>query len=429
MPVDQHSDPFEDRVAAELRAAGGGFEPDLTALTTAGLARGRRLRLRRRAAVVGGAASLALVGVGGALLLPGGGPAPDRSSVAASGSSSPSAEPKVPAVSAQELLSTLKEQLGQGKFSEERGSGTGDRGTYAALVWDDGDGAAAVSVNLDRVQPGGDEARQLATCPDKLFIPYDDCKSSRLDDGSVLKIVQGYEYPDKRVPTKWWYADLVTAKGQHVSVSEWNAAAEKDAPVTRDQPPLDNAGLQKVATAPAWLKAIDALPAPPSQEPEPTHSAPVTDVTKRLVSLLPDTVEVVSHSSDEDEYGYVVVDDGKGKSLVEINVQPNMGDLLGESMFSGAEDVGDGTMLVTHEDAGDKDVAGAVRWTVDTVRINGLRVVISAYNQGGPHEAPGREKPALTIDQLKTIALSSLWGPSREDLYGHKSGQKNSDQG
>ncbi|MFC8346409.1 hypothetical protein [Streptomyces sp. NPDC057280] len=425
MPVDQHSDPFEGRVAAELRAAGGGFEPNLSALTTAGLARGRRLRLRRRAAVVGGAASLALVGVGGALLLPGGGgPGRDQSSVAAD----PSGTATLPAVSGQELIDTLKERLGHGKFSEEHGAGTGDKaGPYAALVWDDGDGASAVSVNLNRVEVGGDEARQLAQCPDKLLAPYDDCKSSRLDDGSVLKIVQGYEYPDKREPTKWWYADLVTAKGQHVSVSEWNAAAEKGSPVTRTEPPLDNAGLKELATAPAWLKAIDAIPAPPSQEPTP--SAPVTDAAKTLAGLLPDGMQVVSRSKDGDGYGYVVVDDGKGKSLVEINVQPDMGDLLSDSIFEGAEDVGDGTMLVTREDAGDKDVAGTVRWTVDTVRINGLRVVISAYNSGGPHDAPGRDTPALTKDQLKEIALSSAWGPSRKDLYGQKSGQKNSDQG
>jgi len=427
MPVHQHSDPFEDRLAAGLRDAGQAFDPDLHTLTTAGLVRGRRLRLRRRAAVVGGAASLALVGLGGVLLLPGGGgPDRDQSSVAAD----PSSTSTLPPVSGQELIDTLKEQLGKGKFSEERSAGTGDRsGPFAALVWDDGDGAAALSVNLNRVRPGGDEARQLAQCPDKLFFPYDDCKSSRLDDGSVLKIVQGYEYPDKREPTKWWYADLVTAKGQHVSVSEWNAAAEKGSPVTRTEPPLDNAGLKRLATAPAWLKAIDAIPAPPSQEPEPTESAPATDAAKTLVGLLPDGMQVVSRSKGQDAYGYVVVDDGKGKSLVEINVQPDMGDLLGDGIFEGAEQQADGTMLVTREDAGDKDVPGTVRWTVDTVRINGLRVVISAYNSGGPHDAPGRDKPALTLEQLKKIALSSAWGPSREDLYGKKSGQKNSDQG
>ncbi|MDT7840954.1 hypothetical protein [Streptomyces justiciae] len=428
MPVDQHSDPFEDRVAAELRAAGGGFEPDLTALTTAGLARGRRLRLRRRAAVVGGAASLALVGVGGALLLPGGGPDADQSSVA----STPSARSTAAPVSGEELISTLKEQLGYGKFSQESGRGTADKpGPYASLVWDDGDGGSAVSVSLEKVEPGSENARQWAECPDKTFTPYDSCRTSRLDDGAVLRILQGYEYPDKREPTKFWSADLITAKGQHVAAYEWNAEAEKGSPVTRPEPPLDAAELKKLVTAPAWLTAVDAIPEadkPSSPAPEET-TAPTTDIRKTLVDLLPSGLTPVSRGGDESGWGYVVVDDGKGKSLVEINVQPDMGDLLGEGMFEGAEEVGDGTMLVTHEDAGDKDVAGTVRWTVDTVRINGLRVVISAYNSGGPHDAPGRDKPALTMEQLKTIALSPAWGPSREDLYGHKNGQKNSDQG
>lgn len=423
MPAQQHSDPFEDRVAAELRDAGGRFDADPHALTTAGLARGRRLRLRRRAAVVGGAASLALVGVGGALLLPGGGSDPDPSSVA----SKPSATATVPPVSGQELISTLKEQLGYGKFSQETGRGTADS-PYAWLVWDDGDGGSVVSVSMERVEPGTEQTRQWTECPDKTFTPYDSCRTSRLDNGSVLRILQGYEYPDKREPTKHWSADLITPRGQHVAVYEWNAEAEKGSPVTREDPPLDAAELKKLVTAPAWLTAVDAIPKEDrSSLAKPEETSPASgDIRKDLAYLMPDGVKVVSRGGDESGWGYVVVDDGKGKSLVEINVQPNMGDLLGESIFEGAEEVGDGTMLITREDAGDKDVSGAVRWTVDTVRINGLRVVISALNAGGPHDAPSRDKPALTMEQLKKIALSSKWGPSREEAL---TGQKNSDQG
>ncbi|MFF7448753.1 MULTISPECIES: hypothetical protein [unclassified Streptomyces] len=422
MPVHQHSDPFEDRVAAELRDAGGRFSADPHALTAAGLSRGRRLRLRRRAAIVGGAASLALVGVGGALLLPGGSDA-DPSSVA----SKPRATATVPPVSGQELISTLKEQLGYGKFSQETGRGTEDA-PYAWLVWDDGDGGSVVSVNMDRIEPGTENARQLTECPDKAFTPYDSCRTNRLDNGSVLRILQGYEYPDKREPTKHWTADLITPKGQHVAVYEWNAEAEKGSPVTREDPPLDAAELKKLVTAPAWLTAVDAIPKedrPSPAGPEET-AAPTTDIRKTLVDLLPDGLTPVSRGGDESGWGYVVVDDGTGKSLVEINVQPGMGDLLGGSLFEGAEEVGDGTMLVTREDAGDKDVPGAVRWTVDTVRINGLRVVVSALNASGPHDAPSRAKPAVTMEQLKKIALSSKWGPSREES---QTGQKNSDQG
>jgi hypothetical protein len=427
MPVQQHSDPFEDRVTAELHEAGGRFDADLHSLTAAGLARGRRLRLRRRAAVVGGAASLALVGVGGALVLPGGGTDPEKASVGSKSSASPSASATVAPVSDKELISTLKEQLGSGKFSQETGRGTSDA-PYAWLVWDDGHGGSVVSVGMERVEPGTENARQWTECPDKNLTPYDGCTTSRLADGSVLKIFQGYEYPDKREPTKFWSADLITPTGQHVSVYEWNAEAEKGSPVTREEPPLDPAELKKLVTAPAWLKAVDAIPKEDdSSLAQPEETSPASgDIRKDLAHLLPDGVDMVSTGGDESGWGYIVVDDGKGKSMVEINVQPNMGDLTGESIFDDAETLPDGTMVATRVDAGDKDVSGAVRWTVDTVRINGLRVVISAMNAAGPHAAPSRAKPALTMEQLKKMALSSKWGPSREELL---TGQKNSDQG
>ncbi|MDN3028165.1 hypothetical protein [Streptomyces sp. S.PB5] len=418
MPVQQHSDPFEDRVAAELRAAGGTFDADLTSLTSAGLTRGRRLRLRRRAAIAGGAASLALVGVGGTLLLPGGGADAEQATVGTSATAS--ASPSVPPVSAQEMIGTLKELLGYGKFSQESSRGTADQlGPFATLVWDDGDGASLVSLGLDRVEPGSDQARQWTECPDKAITPHDRCTSNRLDDGSVLTILQGYEYPDKREPTKRWVADLVTPRGQHVSVSEWNSAAEKGGSITRPEPPLDAAELKKLVTAPAWLKAIDAIPAEPDPTAAPTETfTPVTDIRKTLVDLLPDGAEPVARGGDASGWGYVVVDDGKGRSMVEINVQPDMGDLLGEGLFEGAEQVGDGTMLIERRDSGDKDVPGAVRWTVDTVRINGLRISVSAMNAAGPHDAPSRAKPALTMEQLREIALSDKWAPTRQQLHG-----------
>lgn len=406
MPAQQHSDPFEDRVAAELRDVGGRFSTDPHALTAAGLSRGRRLRLRRRAAVVGGAASLALVGVGGALLLPGDGSDPQKSSVA----STPSASSSVPPVSDQELISTLEELLGHGKFTEQSGTGTSAKwGPAAQLVWDDGNGGSAVSVSLRRVTPGSEQARAVTECPDKALTPYDSCKTSRLDNGSLLTVFQGFVYADKREDTKRWTADLVTPKGEHVSVSEFNAEAEKGAPTTRPEPPLNAQQLKELVSAPQWLSVIAAIPSEPGSGAEPEEPLPVTDIRKTLVDLLPDGLDPVSRGGDESGWGYVVVDDGKGKSMVEINVQPNMGDLIGESFFEGAKDVGDGTMLVTREDAGDKDVSGAVRWTVDTIRTDGLRVVVSALNAGGPHDSPSRAKPALTMEQLEKIALSPKW--------------------
>ncbi|MEV5885568.1 hypothetical protein AB0L74_23105 [Streptomyces sp. NPDC052020] len=412
MPVDQHSDPFEDRFAAALRDTGAGFDADRAALTAAGRARGRRLRLRRRAAVAGGVAGIALVGVGGALVLPGGdGPGPQRSSTAAAPTASPAPAPT--AFSGDDLLRTLKGMLPGGEFSQESARGTDDRmGPSARVVYDDGKGAAAVAVSLDRVEPGGEEAREFTRCPDETFVPHDSCTSRRLPDGSLLMLFQGYEYPDRRVDTKWWNAELVTPEGRHVSVSEWNAPAQKDAEISREEPPLSPERLKEIATAPVWREVVDAIP----RRPEPTAApsdpwrTPGQAVGKTLAELLPEGVKVVSRGGQESEYAYVVVDDGKGASLVQINVQHGMSDVA-DQLYGSGETLPDGTRVATRQGPGDDRVPGVVMWTVDTLRpgADGFRVVVSAFNNGAAHAAPTRDEPALTMEQLRKIALSPRW--------------------
>lgn len=419
MPLEQHTDPFEERLSAHLRDAAGCFETDRAALVTAGAVRGRRrLLLRQRAAVAGGAAGIALVGVGGALLLPAGAGSrdgsDDRSSVAAATHASASATP----VSGGALVRTLEKLLPDGKFSRAEARGTDEKpGPYVQLVFDDGKGAAAVSVSLDRVEPGSDQARQTTECPGKPYAHYDACSTSRLPDGSVVMVLQGYEYPDRRVDTKWWDAELVTPQGHHVGVSEWNAAAEKDSPVTRPRPPLSPAQLRRLAAATAWRDAIDAIPAAPDRSTaKPTGTAPsasepaaAVPVAPTLKSLLPKGLTVSDASGDDTGFGYVVVDDGKGKSLVQVNVQTGMGDVAGELFGSGAETLSDGTMVAVRQGAGEKGGAGVVMWTVDTLRTDGSRVVISAFNSGAQDTAATRKTPALSIGQLRTIALSPRW--------------------
>ncbi|WP_043679724.1 hypothetical protein [Streptomyces xylophagus] len=403
-------DPFEERLTAGLRHAGDAFETDRAALVTAGALKGRRRLLRRRnAAVMGGAAGIALVGIGGALLLPSGDPAKAQGSAAASTRASAAPTP----VSGDALIRTLERLLGDGKFTNAEALGT-DAGVspYVQLVYDDGKGASAIGVGLGRIQPGSDEARQVTTCPAKAFTPYDACGRSRLADGSVVMVLQGYEYPDRRVDTKWWSAELVTPQGQHVSISEWNAAAEKDAPITRPQPPLSADRLRKLAAATAWREAIDAMPAdsnPPTTPSSSSTAAPLS-VTSMLRSLLPKGL-TVSEAGDTDdaEFGYLVVDDGKGKSLVQINVQPDMSDVEDQLFGSDAEVLSDGTKVATHQGPGEKGGAGVVMWTVDTIRTDGRRVVISAFNSGAQDTASTRKTPALTMKQLREIALSPQW--------------------
>ncbi|QIJ64459.1 hypothetical protein [Streptomyces sp. JB150] len=427
MPVEPTQDPFESRLGAALRETGDSFDTDRPALVSAGQARGRRMRVRRRAAVFGGTASLALVGVGvgATLLLPGSGSggAGGQASVGREGNASASATASTTAggaVTGEKMIATLKSLLPEGKVSDTAGQGTHEGPPpYVRAVFDDGRGPGAVTVTVDRLEPGSGTARQLTTCPDKLLVPYDACRTSRLPDGSMLLILQGYEYPDRRVDTKRWHAELVTPEGRHVSVAEWNAAAEKDAPVTRPEPPLGPLQLEEIATAPEWRAVADSIPKSPegpkgAQKPtSAATSAPPAadgaDIRDTLVRLLPKDVEVVSQGGQETEYAYVVVDDGEGRSLVQINVQPDMRDVADQLYGADAETLADGTKVTVRQGPGEKGGEGVVMWTVDTMRPDGRRVVISAFNSGAQHAAATRETPALTIGELREIALDPTW--------------------
>jgi hypothetical protein len=76
---------------------------------------------------------------------------------------------------------------------------------------------------------------------------------------------------------------------------------------------------------------------------------------------------------------------------------------------SGDETLADGTRVSVKQGPGEKGGAGVVMWTVDTLRKDGLRVVVSAFNAAEQGQSATRAKPALTIEQLRAIALSARW--------------------
>ncbi|GGV65764.1 hypothetical protein GCM10010294_18570 [Streptomyces griseoloalbus] len=419
MPEHQHHDPFEDRFTAALRDTGDGFAASPAAgaaLAAGGAARGRRARLRRRAAVLGGAAAVALAGVGGTLLVPGGDSSGPRGSSTAAGPDTSASPAPAASYSGDDLIAALKGLLPGGEFRQEAARGTDGRlPPYAHVVYDDGDGAAAVEIGLDRVRPGSREIRELTRCPDKVHVEYDDCTTSRLPDGSLLMLYRGYEYPDRREDTKWWSARLVTAEGQHVSLSEWNSATQKGSPVTREEPPLSTDEMKKVVTADVWRRVVDAIPeeeepsaTATANAPQPPPPASGESIGDTLTALLPDGLTVVDRGGQETEYAYLVVDDGEGRSLVQINVQPDMSDVAGQ-LYGDAETLPDGTRVALRKGAGEKGGAGVVMWTADTMRPDGFRVVVSAFNTGAQHQDATRDTPALTTRQLREIALSPKW--------------------
>ncbi|MFJ6758957.1 hypothetical protein ACIQNK_28550 [Streptomyces sp. NPDC091273] len=414
--------PFEDDLGAALRSAGDGFTADREALADAGERRGRRMVARRRqAAAAGGSVlALALIATAGAYaggLLDGTGGA-GTVNVAAPPPTSPGSDDKGPlagsgTVSAEQMIANLRGLLPGGQLTEPVGRGSDDQVPLVSGVYDDGKGKAAISLGLSRVDPDGSNARAATECGDKNLQEYDDCQTEKLADGSRLLLHKGYEYPDRRADTKVWRAVLVTRQGFQVELSEWNAPAEKGVPVSRSNPPLTTDQLKTVVTSAVWHPALNDLPAPepePSARPGSSTALRDQDAAKALEDLVAGLgIEIpISSKGGEGPYGYIVFDDGKGKSLVRLSLGRS------DSGFAGLNQppLPDGTLVNVKQGPAEKG-KGVIEWTVDTVRTDGLRVVVSAFNTANTSGTATREQPVLTLDQLKEIALAPGWNRTR----------------
>ncbi|MEV8393361.1 MULTISPECIES: hypothetical protein [unclassified Streptomyces] len=404
--------PFEDGLGEALRRTGETFAPpDRAALVDAGLARGRRRVARRRAGVVTGSAlALAAVGIGGAY---GGGLLGGEQGDGRHGGTSVAAPDPTPTGTAPstdtDLVAILAGLLPAGELKNPT-TNTSDTPGFRSVrgVFDDGKGDAEISVGLSRAD--GPQADQQVACPDKVFTDYDNCVESELADGSRLMVFQGYEYPDRREDTKNWRAVLHTSDGFLVDASEYNAPAEKGAEISRADPPLNPAQLKALVISDDWRGPLNELPAarPPAGGGFGDSADPDgAGIRKTLSSLLPAGLRVRGEGGQEG-FAYLVVDDGKGRSYVQINVQPNMWDVVGE-LFPGATELPDGTLLKTSKTDGEKGVDGIKMWTADTIRPGGLRVVVSAFNAADQVSPATRENPALTMKQLTAIATSEKW--------------------
>ncbi|GGV37595.1 hypothetical protein GCM10010495_63490 [Kitasatospora herbaricolor] len=434
---------FEDDLIFAISRTGDAFQAEGTALLSGGLRRGRR-RWRRgsAAAIAGSVTTLALVATGGVYLAGADGPrgdggravtvaAADASGAASSGSGSPDPAASAPvsaaaagaaAVTGEQMVGLLKALLPPGTVTVagSRGSaGTGNQppgAPYASLVLDDGHGAAAVEIGIQRQAPGDESLLEQVKCPDLKFQPPGVvCTSAPLADGSTLMVLQGYEYPDRRVDTLAWSATLAGKDGRLIQLQEWNAAKEKDAPVTRPTPPLTPAQLGVLVTDKSWDTVVEALPTPAPQQRSTGKEYSAEEILAITAKLLPAGL-TESETGGQPGYADFVLNDGKGKSMVELNVQDwsrelkdhqqgsaKSGDVI-EQLFAKARTLPDGTKVV-FEKGGDK----AAVWTVDSLRPDGMRVVVGAYTSGGPHQPSVRSAPVLTEAQLEAIATSPLW--------------------
>ncbi|MZG01531.1 hypothetical protein [Streptomyces sp. SID5614] len=141
---------------------------------------------------------------------------------------------------------------------------------------------------------------------------------------------------------------------------------------------------------------------------EPAPPLDYTLLMPTFRALLPGGLTVTDVTDSGGEFASVVVNDGKGRSLVQINVQQDMRDVA-HQLYGDATTLPDGTLLATSKKPGEKGGAGVVMWTADSMRPDGMRVVVSAFNSGEQSSAATRKAPALTMDQLTALVISPEW--------------------
>jgi hypothetical protein len=176
------------------------------------------------------------------------------------------------------------------------------------------------------------------------------------------------------------------------------------------------------------LPASTGGTAPSATPVAPSVMAPVS-LLHTLRALLPSGSKT-SKPVDDTYMAQVVITDGGGRTLVEIDVQPGylssdqktpQSDLLAKftcatrDMAAGAqcsaETLPDQTRIVSVTGPADEPKAPAVRLRqVDLLTPGGGRVVATAWNAENPSRGPvTRPEPALGLPQLRAIATSGRW--------------------
>ncbi|MET8546916.1 hypothetical protein ABZW03_40860, partial [Kitasatospora sp. NPDC004799] len=383
-------------------------------------------RRRSAAAVVGGAAALALVGTG-AVYLTGSpmdaGPvtaaaAPTTVAPAAAGSGSPAAAPTAapsPAptvITGDEVLAAFRALLPKGEITEAKGRGTDDKqlgGTFAGadLVLDDGQGRSLVQIGIQKHRPAQVRPQSCPTDPERSRI--DSCAVTTLPDGSRLLLVQGHEYPDGRADTKEWHAALSGPDGREITVSEWNAPQEKGAPDSRPNPPLTLDQLKAIVTDASWDRVVAAVKFDGIDAEAVDPGLPLAEREAVLTRLLPPGVTVTGRTGSPLTATFQLARGGATGSLVlRVENWAKSVDNPGERAFKDAVALPDGSRLLTSggPDGNDKgtgkgDGTGKGKPpAVSVLRPDGLQVTAT--------EGPGDE-PLLTLDQLKAIATAPDW--------------------
>ncbi|MDR3035682.1 MAG: hypothetical protein LBV78_21715 [Kitasatospora sp.] len=404
--------PTDDELASALsRALDGaaGLAPEaLHGQLAAGARRaGRRRQRRRRAAVAGALAVLVLGAAGG---FASGGHLPFATTAPAD-----SARPQLSEQRFDELVGLF---LPPGTVRRVGGGWSADRDPHQmgkVLTFDDGSGESLLQVT---VQYTADRIEQLG-CLDSFQTPTDSCTRTVLPDGSLLVIDKIRSRSDDSVLE--WRAFWAAPDGRQVHVTEYNGQPSR---AIRPAPPLTDAQLTAMVTAPQWSEAFAALTpvagtpdaaVSADAHPSPTSTETANALLDKLAALLPTGAAVADR--DAAHTRLAVTADGRRSSLTVAFTPPSqrgLDDLAGlpqrpptplevrEPMAGG------GTVVVNAFGNGKTATADLLHWTVTVYYPDGAQLLFDEWNGEQFYDtAPG--VPALDLAALKAIALSPAW--------------------
>ncbi|MFI5797939.1 hypothetical protein [Streptomyces sp. NPDC051677] len=386
---------FEDELAHALRRTAGSFTTDRRSLAEGSLTRGRRrLARRRRAGVVAGSTlAVVLVATAGLRLnAPHSGDGPVRGEQAAT--PRPTGAYRHFAVAAQEMKNILRNGMNQAGIAvahpsfKATGSNDSDLPATATIDFDDSWGAAMVTLSVRRVDPAQPALKKLITCPPAKDSPYEEC--TQQPDNRAVK---GYTQAGKAGGVKEWAVTMLSPNGYLIDVTTHNlpAAQQTEAASVSRNPRMNPGKLRYLAMfVDASLtgdgEAVSLGTLKPGAEAEPG------DILPLLKTLLPQRLHVTSEGGTESEGHVVVIDRTTGRRTY---IQATR--IAGDKEFWNRT-LPDGTKVGTLQAAGRQP--GVVQLRADALRVNGLRMSLTAYNAPTPTSKRSGVTPLITIEEL-----------------------------
>lgn len=393
------------------------------------VARGRRSRSRRRIAVAASALVVASAVVGTAVLVDADAGHPVAPSASQGGSKQAADKPaptpaptgavKAEPESGPQLLDNLERLLPPGTVTDVWSHGTegGGKPPLVELDFNDGHGAAAITLELLRYTPPWASDAQGVTCAPWALDPNQaqQCSATDFADGNRFELRKGNFLLSTYKGVKLWSGYLSTPGGYQVQLTEMNATVPTTAgdPVlglarpTRSEPPLTEAEVESIVTSASWTPAVAAVqPSGPyvtSRDNGPNPWRSQIDAT--IAKVLPAGFHATIATTTRDRgFGQVVV--SQGSRRVWLNVAVEQWSSGTNAALAGinasAQTLSDGSRLVLTQAVYPTDPMSDGPQAL-LLRPDGLRIIVSesGFVGGSPL--------LLTMDQLRSMVTSPLW--------------------